>query len=173
MEEKISSELIYSGRVITVAKDTVKTENGNIAYREIVHHRGGAAILAVKDGKVLMEKQYRNPYGKEIYEIPAGKRDEGETFEQTAMRELEEETGYSPEKIELLTKMYPSPGYTDEIIAIYFTDKFKKGQIHFDENEFLTSSWMDIEEVYDMIDKGLINDAKTIVALLMYKTRNV
>ena len=171
MEEKISSELIYSGRVITVAKDTVKTESGNIAYREVVHHRGGAAILVVKDGKVLMEKQYRNPYEKEIYEIPAGKRDEGETFEQTAMRELEEETGYSPERIELLTKMYPSPGYTDEVIAIYLTDKFKKGHIHFDENEFLTSSWMDLEEVYDMIDKGLINDAKTIVALLMYKTR--
>ena len=95
-ETKISTESIYDGVVVKLRRDKVVTARGVETYREIVSHCGGACVLAIKDGKVLLEKQFRYAYGKEIYEIPAGKRDSGEDFEITARRELEEETGLIP-----------------------------------------------------------------------------
>ena len=169
-EKKISSQSIYDGVVVKLRKDKVVTENGVETYREIISHGGGACILAVKDGKVLLEKQFRYAYGEEIYEIPAGKRDKGEDFFITAKRELEEETGLIPLNLKKITEIYPTPGYTDEVIAIFYADEFMQGSIHFDDTEFLTSEWVDLEIVYKMVEDGVIKDSKTIIALLWYKS---
>ena len=89
---------------------------------------------------------------------------------QTATRELEEETGLRATKIEKLCEIIPSPGYTNEIIGIFYADEFVSGHTHFDETEELTSFWVDLDEAYSMIDRGEITDAKTLVALLKYKS---
>ena len=168
-EVKIATEKIYDGVVVKLRRDKVVTARGVETYREIVSHCGGACILAVKDGKVLLEKQFRYAYGKDIFELPAGKRDSGEDFEVTARRELEEETGLIPLNLKKITEIYPTPGYTDEVIGIFYADEFKEGKLHFDETEDLVSEWVDLEEVYKMMSRGEIVDAKTLVALLWYK----
>ena len=169
-EKMISSEKIFDGVVVKLRKDKIVTARGVETYREIVSHCGGACVLAVKDGKILLEKQFRYAYGKEIFELPAGKRDSGEDFYLTAKRELEEETGLIPLNLKKITEIYPTPGYTDEVIAIFYADEFKEGKLHFDETEDLTSEWVDINEVFKMVDEGEILDAKTLVALLWYKS---
>ena len=169
-EKKISSQSIYEGVVVKLRKDKIVTERGVEGYREIISHGGGACILAVKDGKVLLEKQFRYAYGEDIYEIPAGKRDKGEDFYLTAKRELEEETGLIPLNLKKITELYPTPGYTDEVIAIFYADEFEKGNIHFDETEDLTSEWVDIDVALKMVEDGVIKDGKTVVALLWYKS---
>ncbi len=168
-EKMISSEKIYDGVVVKLRRDKIITARGVETYREIVSHSGGACVLAVKDGKILLEKQFRYAYGKEIYELPAGKRDKGEDFEVTAKRELEEETGLIPLNLQKITEIYPTPGYTDEVIGLFYADRFEEGRLHFDDTEDLTSEWVDIDEVYKMVDEGEIPDAKTLVALLWYK----
>ncbi len=169
-EKKISSEKIYDGVVVKLRKDKIITQRGVESYREVISHGGGACVLAVKDGKVLLEKQFRYAYGEEIYELPAGKRDKGEDFFLTARRELEEETGLIPLNLKKITEIYPTPGYTDEVIGIFYADEFEKGEIHFDDTEDLTSEWVDLNEVYKMIESGEIKDSKTLIALLWYKS---
>ncbi len=170
IEKKLSTEKIYDGVVVKLRKDKIVLENGVETYREIISHGGGACILAVKDGKILLEKQFRYAYGEEIYEIPAGKRDLGEDFYLTAKRELEEETGLIPLNLKKITEIYPTPGYTDEVIAIFYADEFEQGEVHFDETEFLTSEWVEQEKVFKMIENGEIKDGKTLIALLWYKS---
>ena len=99
-EKTLSSKKIYDGRVIKLRVDEIETDKGVKQTREVVSHGGGAAVLVVKDGKILLEKQFRYPYKEIIWEIPAGKRDKGEDFIVTARRELEEETGYVAEKLD-------------------------------------------------------------------------
>ncbi|MBQ7373298.1 MAG: NUDIX hydrolase [Clostridia bacterium] len=169
-EKKLSSQKIYDGVVVKLRRDKVVTDSGVETYREIISHGGGACILAVKDGKVLLEKQFRYAYGEEIFEIPAGKRDAGEDFYLTAKRELEEETGLIPLNLKKITEIYPTPGYTDEIIAIFFADEFEKGKINFDETEYLTSEWVDLSVAFKMVENGEIKDSKTVIALLWYKS---
>ena len=171
MSEKfISTTPIYDGVVVKLRKDKVVTERGFETYREVIHHGGGACILVVKDKKILLVKQYRYAYGKEIYEIPAGKRDEGEDFFVTAKRELEEETGLIPLNLTKITEIYPTPGYTDEEIGIFFADKFEQGKLNFDDTEDLSSEWVEEEKVFKMLENGEIKDAKTIIAILWYKS---
>ena len=92
-EKTVKNECIYTGKILSVRKDEVLLPNGKPAIREVVEHSGGSAIYCEKDGKILLVKQFRYPYKEELYEIPAGKLNEGETPEQTAIRELEEEGG--------------------------------------------------------------------------------
>ena len=101
-----------------------------------------------------------------LYEIPAGKLNPGEDPALTAMRELEEESGVTAERVEKMYDIYPTPAYTDEIIRVYRAVGLKDGNVHLDEDEFLTSVWVDKEEIKKMIARGEIKDAKTLVALL-------
>ena len=168
-ETTLSSEKIFDGRIISLRKDEIVTEKGIKQSREVVSHGGGAAVLVVKDGKILLERQFRYPYGEILWEIPAGKRDKGEDFVQTAKRELEEETGYVAEKLVKLFEIYPTPAYTNEIIGIFKAEGLKKGVLHFDEDEDIISEWIPEEKVFGMIENGEIKDGKTLIALLWYK----
>lgn len=169
-EKKTGGEVIYEGKVIKVEKDTVVLPDGKETKREVVRHRGGAALLLIKEGKVLLERQFRYAYGEVVWEIPAGKLEAGEKPESTAVRELEEEAGLKADEISLLCKIYPTPGYSDEIIYIYEVGAVSDGKTCFDEDERLTLEWVDLDVAYKMIKSGQIKDAKTVVALLMKKS---
>lgn len=166
-EKKISGKTIYEGKVIRLSVDEVELPDGSVSFREYVHHNGGACVLLVDDGKVLLVKQFRYPYGEAIYEIPAGKLEKGEAPELTAKRELEEETGYSADLIYALT-IYPTPGYTDEKIYVYFAENPVKKQQKLDKGEFLNCCFIEVDEVVRMIKNGEIKDGKTICAVYRY-----
>ena len=164
-EKTVKENYLYKGKILNLRKDEVILPDGKPAVREIVEHSGGSAILCVRDGKVLLVKQFRYPYKKVIYEIPAGKVNAGETPEQTALRELKEEGGIIAEKAEKLFDVYPSPGYTEEIIRIYKAEGLTQGEVKLDDDEFLSGEWFDLSTVKKMVDNNEIKDAKTLIAL--------
>ena len=165
-EETLKQEYIYKGKIINVRRDDALLPNGKSAIREVVEHCGGSAVLCEKDGKVLLVKQFRYPYKEELYEIPAGKLNPNEDPKETAIRELEEECGVKAKKVSLLYEIYPTPAYDTEIIRIYRAEELENSSVKLDEDEFLTSVWMDKEDLKKMIRSGEIKDAKTLIALL-------
>ncbi len=166
-EEKLSSRLVYDGRILKLEVDKVRLPDGSESVRECVRHSGGAAVLFIAENKVALVKQYRYLYGKEIYEIPAGKMEEGEDPAAAAVRECEEETGYRAQ-VSHLVDIYPSPGYTDEIIHIYLAECGEFAGRHTDEGEFLTCEFIPLEKSVQMIESGEICDSKTVIAIYKY-----
>ena len=167
-EIKIDSTKIYDGKIVKLRKDKVLTPNGNYSYREVIDHQGGVGILFVKDNQVLLIEQYRYPYEETVIEIPAGKIEKGEDIRNTAIRELEEETGYYTEELKYLGAIYPSCGYTNEIIHLFLATNATMKETHFDEDELITCKFYLIEEVKQMIKERKIKDAKTIAAIYHY-----
>lgn len=165
-EKTVNKNYVYKGRILNLRKDDIILPDGNPAIREMVEHSGGAAVVCEKDGKILMVKQYRYAYQREVLEIPAGKLNPGEPPEITALRELEEEGGIIADSLVKLYEVYPTPGYTNEIIYIYSATSFKEGKAHLDEDEFLSAIWVDKNELKKMIQNGEIKDGKTLIALL-------
>ena len=171
-EEKISNKNVYEGMILKVENAEVKCPNGNIATREIVRHTPGAAVLAItNDNKIILERQFRYAFAEILYEIPAGKQEEGENPFDIAKRELEEETGYFANSMELLGKIYPTCGYCDEIIYLYLAKDLVMKEKHWDENEFIELEYVTLEEMKQMILDGTIVDAKTVCALELYLLR--
>jgi len=169
-EKTVSSKPIYQGKVISLQVDTVKLPNGEEATREIVRHPGGVSILAIKDGKMLVVEQYRKPLGKSQVEIPAGKLDKGgEDPLEAAKRELEEETGYKSDHLQYICSYYTSPGFADEIMHMYFTDRLERSEMNLDEDEFLVCEEITLDEALAMIRDGRISDAKTIMAVYAWQ----
>lgn len=170
-ETKIDGRVIYEGKILTLTLDSVMLPDGSTSKREIIHHCGGAAVLLIEDEKVLLVKQFRYAYGKETYEIPAGKLNDGEDPRTAATRELEEETGRKAELVHLMD-VYPTPGYTDEIIHIFYAENSTRSAQKLDEGEFLNVEFIPIDTVLQMIENGEINDAKTIIAIYKYLLKN-
>lgn len=166
-EEKVSSKVIYDGKILSLTVDEVSLPNGKLSKRECVRHCGGAAVLFIQGGKIALVSQYRYLYGKVVHEIPAGKVDCGETPIQAAKRELREETGYEAD-VKPLLEIYPSPGYTDEVISIFIAEGGKFVGNSLDEGEFLNCNFFALDDVIKMIEKGEIADAKTISAVYKY-----
>ncbi len=172
MEKTIKKNLVFNGRIINVYNDDVLCSNGNQTKRELVSHHGGAGILIVNDKKeILLIEQFRYAYQKDLYEIPAGKLEKGEDPYTAALREMEEETGYKASKLESLGSIYPTCGYSNEIIYLYYADSFIKTSTHFDPDEDITYKWYKLEDVLKMIEDNIILDAKTIVAVYKYYLR--
>ena len=165
-EKTLEKNTVYSGRILNLRKDEVLLPDGKTGVREIIEHSGGSAVLCEKDGKILMIKQFRYAYREEVWEIPAGKVNAGEDPMETAFRELEEEGGVKADKMELMFTVYPSPGYTSEIIRIYKATGLNVSRQHLDEDEFLSARWIEKSRLKEMIDSGEIKDAKTLIALL-------
>lgn len=160
----------FEGRVIHVHVDTVELPNGCTSTREIVNHPGGVGILALdEDNNVLVVRQFRYAFGRTLLEIPAGKLERGEDPYQAAMRELREETGAICDKLTSLGELYPTPGYCDEIIRLYLARDLCWGEMHLDEDEFLTVGRVPFQELVDQILAGEIRDAKTCAAILKAK----
>ncbi len=164
-EKTVRKNYVFRGKIINVRRDDAMLPNGNACTREVVEHPGGACVLAVTEESVILVKQFRYAYGEELWEIPAGKLNAGEDPMRAALRELEEETGYCADSLELIFTIYPTPGYSDEKIYIYEAKEVAKGSAHPDEDEFLDVVRVPLEEAYAMVQDGRIKDGKTIIAL--------
>lgn len=165
-EKTVKQNVVFEGKIIRVRCDDAELPDGKPCKREVVDHAGGASVLYVREGKVLLVRQFRYPYMEETLEIPAGKLNPGEDPAQTAARELAEETGWQPASVEHMFTIYPTPGYSAEKIYIYRAHGVREGQVHLDEDEFVTAAFYPIDEVLSMIEKGEIKDAKTIIAVM-------
>lgn len=161
---------IYSGRIIDVHNDRITLVDGDEAYREVVEHPGGVAIVGLtEDNEILLVRQFRYPYKETIYEIPAGKLEKGEDIKAAGIREFSEECGATAEIFEPFGEVYPSPGYCGEIIRLFYAKNITFGQQHLDEDEFLDVIKMPIKEVVSKIMSGEIKDAKTIAGVFKIK----
>lgn len=171
-EKTVKSEIKYTGRIVTVKNDTVELQNGNLAQREVVEHPGGVGIVVIdSDNFVYLVRQYRYPMSQELLEIPAGKLEYGEDPAECAVRELSEETGFTAEKMVYLGKMYPSPGYFQEILYLYLAEGLTGGECHPDPDEFLSVERYPLHEACRMAQSGEICDAKTVLGLLLTEKR--
>ena len=159
---------IYDGKILglSVYEGTIE---GREVKREMIEHRGAAAMLAFDEkGKVILVKQHRFPHGY-VLEIPAGTLEKGEKVETCAFRELEEETGYTAKKMTPLITYYPSIGYNSEIIYCFVASNLKKNSdLKLDEDEILSVEKMGFAKLLRMIKTGEIKDSKTICAAYAY-----
>lgn len=168
IEKMISSKEIFKGRVIDLYVEEVQLPNGNKSTREIVKHPGAVAVIAITpEDKIVMVEQFRKPLGRTIVEIPAGKLEKGEEPEVTAKRELEEETGYTCSDLRPLISFYTSPGFADELVHLFITEKLVKLKelVQLDEDEFLDVKEVTLEEAMEMVQNQQIYDAKTAFAV--------
>lgn len=164
-EKTMKSDKLYEGKILNLRVDTVEIPNKMYSKREIIEHPGSVGILAItKDDKIVLVKQYRKAAEDFILEIPAGKMEVNEEPKETAIRELKEETGYSADGMEYMLEFYASPGYCNEIIYIFLSDKIELGEQDLDENENIEILEYDIDEIFKMIRLGKIIDGKTIIA---------
>ena len=170
-ERTIHSEQIYKGHVVSLKKDTVLCPNGEQSIREIVTHRGGVAILIKVDDKFIIEKQYRYALDQEIYELPAGKLEEGEVPIEAAKRECLEETGYKPLEMIHLGDMSPTCGYSSEIIHFYYCPKSIKAERHLDSDEVIDIMYMSLEDIEALIKEDKIVDSKILAVLSLYRNK--
>ncbi len=166
-EKTLSKDYRFRGRIINLRVDEAKLPDGTTAAREVVEHPGGVCVAALtEDDCLLMVRQFRYPYGEILTEIPAGKRDPGEEPLTTGKRELKEETGYSAENYTFLGKLYPSPGYVDEIIFMYLATGLTAGEVCPDEDEFVEVIRLPLQEAVEKVLSGELTDAKTQAAVL-------
>lgn len=166
-EKTIKENLIYNGKIVKLYVDDVIINDHN-AKREVIKHPGGVCILGFINNKVILEKQYRYPYKEYVYELPAGKLEINEDPYNAALREFNEETGYKASSLISLGQMYPTCGYSNEIIYLYLAKDLSKSNNHLDEDEFIDLKLFKLEEIILMIEKGIIKDAKTICLIYKY-----
>lgn len=170
-EKTIDTKEIYKGRVISLSVDTVVTPGGNEATRELVHHPGGVAVVAIdNDDMIYLVRQYRIPYDDILLEIPAGKLDsKEENPKDAAARELSEETGLVAKEIKHIGDFYPSVGFLDENLRLFVATGLSEGQTHPDEDEYLDVVKMPFDEAVKLVVDGTIKDGKTIAGILKAK----
>jgi ADP-ribose pyrophosphatase len=169
--EVVSSEDVFRGRVFTVSVDRVR-EGGGEHVREVVRHPGSSAVVAVAgDGTVTLVRQYRHPAVKYLLEIPAGGREQFEPPEDCARRELGEELGYAAGRLELLTEFFVSPGFCAEKMWVYLATELTETRRSPEDDEFLEVVSLDFARALSMIATGEIEDAKTIIGLLLAAER--
>ncbi len=167
-EKTVSQDVRFSGHIINLRVDDALLPNGNHATREVVEHPGGVCVAALTaERELLFVRQFRYPYGEVLLELPAGKLDRGgEDPLEAGKRELREETGAVANNYRSLGKLYPSPGYCDEIIHLYLAEDLSFGDSEPDEDEFLECERIPLDRAVEMVLQNEITDAKTQVAIL-------
>ena len=168
-EKTLSSQLIYDGRAVKLRVDTVQTASGRETTREIVERSDCVAIIAVDaNDNVLLVNQFRKAVEKELLEIPAGGIDPGEDPIDCVRRELREETGYLPQKVERLGGFYSAPGYCTEYLYLYLATDLTPSQLYAEDTESIKVVPMPISQIPSLIASGSICDAKSIAGLLTF-----
>jgi ADP-ribose pyrophosphatase len=168
----ISSKEQYRCSIFWVTEDHAKDPDGFEVKRCVVRHRGSAVMMPVDaKGRILLVRQYRLPARQKLWELPAGKLDEGETALQAARRELKEETGLSARRWTKLVSFYPSPGFLAEKMTIYMATELTQGDAEPMEDERIETRWFTRGEIEDMLVRGRLLDAKTMAGLLALRLR--
>lgn len=167
-ETRQETREIFDGIVLHVIKDTVSLPDGNPAPRELIRHVGAVCVVPLwPDGTVTVERQYRYPVEKVLWEIPAGKLDsKQEDRLEAARRELREETGLTAGRWTDLGIFYPAPAYSDETITLWLAEDLSEGRQSLDEDEFLDVYRVPLKDLLDAVMNGDIPDAKTQMGLL-------
>jgi ADP-ribose pyrophosphatase len=167
METTITTQRIYEGQAVKLRVDTVRKPNGKITTREIVEHADAIAVVVLdsKD-RVILVRQYRKAVGKTLLEIPAGGVDPGEQPINTVRREVQEEIGYLPNKIDKLGGFYSAPGYCTEFLHLYVATYLIPSQLEADDTEDIEVVRVPLAKVPDLIASGEIADAKSVAGLL-------
>ena len=167
MQKVLSSQLLYDGILFTVRQDEVEIKEK--AYkRDIVHHKsGGVGVLAMVNDKIVFVKQYRPAVQEDVIEVPAGKLEPNEDPMVTGMRELAEEVGLQASSLTKICTLFATPGYCDEQIHLYYASDVTpvSKPIAMDEDEEISILTLSVEEAMDAIEKGIIKDSKTIIAI--------
>jgi ADP-ribose pyrophosphatase len=169
---KVESRRVYTGKIISVDVDTVRFPDGSTGELEMIRHPGASAIVPFlsdprgEDPQVLMIRQYRYAADGYLYEIPAGRLDQGENPRDCAVRELKEETGCTAEHFDHLLTMYTTPGFTDEKIHLFMATGLVAGETKHEVDEFLDLHPMRLSRALEMVEAGEIQDAKTVIGLL-------
>ena len=167
-ELTISSERLYEGRILNVRKDTVRMPNGREATREVVEHSHAVCIVPVDDdGNVLFVRQYRKPTEQAILEVPAGGVEEGELSEDTVLRELQEEVGYTADSLQHLASFWVAPGWATEYMHAYLATGLQPSKLVGDDDENIEVVRIPLEQAVSMIQTGELNDGKSIASLLL------
>lgn len=165
-EKVISTRYIYRGRAFNVRVDTVTASGGRETTRDIVEHSECVAIIAVDPkGRLLLVKQFRLPAGKNLLEIPAGGIDGDETPEEAVVREMQEETGYLPQKVVRLGGFYSAPGFCTEYLHLFLAEDLVPGRLYAEDTESIIPVRIKPEEVSGLISSGEICDSKSIAGL--------
>ena len=165
----IASKQVYDCGLFRVTEDrAVDPKTGFEMKRCVVRHAGSAVVMPVDAKKrVLLVRQYRLPAERYLWELPAGRLDPGETPLQAAKRELAEETGYKARDWKKVASFWVSPGYVEERMTIYRATDLQEGVATPMEDEQIEMAWFTRKQIADMIDKGTIQDAKTMIGFLM------
>ncbi|MDO5115299.1 MAG: NUDIX hydrolase [Synergistaceae bacterium] len=168
----VKSDFPYKGRIVELRVDTVKFPSGAEKLREVVLHKAAVAMLPVdEDGKIILVRQYRHAIDEEIYEIPAGLVEEGEDGRETAVRELREEIGFRPGRMEKIAEFYTSPGFTTEKITLYYATELIASKLQEDDDEYLKVCKFSSREIEELIAENRIIDGKTLMAYYWYLAR--
>jgi ADP-ribose pyrophosphatase len=166
----VRSRVVYRGPVFYITSAQVREPHGNVVRRDVVRHPGSVVIMVVDDTsnepRVLLARQFRFAAGQPLWEFPAGRIDPGESPLAGAKRELEEETGYSAGRWKLALKFWVSPGFLDETMALYLATDLRRGTARPEEDEFITKRFFPLSAAVRMINRGAIQDAKTIAGVL-------
>ena len=168
----ISTERLYTGRIVNLELDTVRFPDGTTGQLEMLRHPGASAVVPFLDGpddpdpRVLLIRQFRHAADGFIWEVPAGRLDAGEAPEACARRELEEETGMRAATLEPLTTIYTTPGFTDERIHLFLAHGLEAGAHHREADEFMELHTLRWSAVMEMVRRGEIQDGKTLASLL-------
>ena len=166
-EKMQSTEVLYRGRILTLRKDVVQVSNGKTAVREVVEHNGGVTVAALTvQNELLMVRQLRYPYNEVLLELPAGKREGDEDPLTCGVRELREETGAIGRDYRSRGCLYPTPGYSNEIIWMFLCRVEQIGNTAFDEDEMIEVARVPLEQAVQMVMNNKIPDAKTQIAVL-------
>jgi len=168
-EKTLSSQLVYGGRAVRLRVDTVRMAGGRETTREIVEHSDCVAIIAIDaSDNVLLVKQFRKSVEKELLEIPAGGIEPGEDPEDCVRREMREETGYLPRKVERLGGFYSTPGYCTEYLYLYLATDLTLSPLQAEDTESIKLTPVPISQIPSLITSGTICDAKSIAGLLTF-----
>ncbi|HEX2220424.1 MAG TPA: NUDIX hydrolase [Gemmatimonadales bacterium] len=172
----LSSSRLYSGRIVNLDLDRVRFPDDSVGELEMLRHPGAAAVVPFldpyggADPRVVLIRQFRHAADGYIWEVPAGRLDAGERPETCAERELEEETGMRARRLERLTTIHTTPGFTDERIHLFLADGLEPGAEHREADEFMELHTLRWSEVMGLVERGEITDGKTLVSLLFVQS---
>jgi ADP-ribose pyrophosphatase len=167
-EETLSSRRLFEGRALKLRVDTVRLPDGRETTREIVEHDNCVAVVAIEGDNVLLVRQFRKPVEKELLEIPAGGIDPGESPEEAVRREMREETGFLPRKVQRLGGFYSSPGFCTEYLHLYLARDLVAKPLKAEDTENITLVRVALSGIPGLISSGAIEDAKSIAGLLAF-----